>query len=89
VVLKVENHPHALAIPIQAVTRGKDRSVLVVGPDHQLAARAVTLGVETPDKYEVLSGLNEGEWVVVGNPRQLQPGQKVDTLVASGLPGEQ
>lgn len=89
VVLKVENHPHALAIPIQAVTRGKDRSVLVVGPDHQLAARAVTLGVETPDKYEVLSGLNEGEWVVVGNPRQLQPGQKVETLVASGLPGEQ
>jgi RND family efflux transporter MFP subunit len=88
VVLKVENRPQALAIPTQAVT-GKGKSVLVVNANHELEAREVTLGVETPDKYEVLSGLQEGETVVVGNPRHFQPGQKVQTMVAAGVPGEQ
>jgi RND family efflux transporter MFP subunit len=88
VVLKVENRPQALAIPIQAVT-GKGRSVLVVNANNEIEAREVTLGVETPDKYEVLSGLKAGETVVVGNPRHLQPGQKVQTMVAAGVPGEQ
>jgi RND family efflux transporter MFP subunit len=89
VVLKVENRPQALAIPIQAVT-GKGKSVMVVNANNELEAREVTLGVETPDKYEVLSGLKEGETVLVGNPRHFQPGQKVQTMVAAGvLPGEQ
>ncbi len=87
VVLKVENRPNALAIPIQAVT-GETRSVLVVNAGHEIEARPVTLGVETPDKYEVLAGLKEGEMVLVGNPRHLQPGEKVETAVAAGPPGD-
>jgi RND family efflux transporter MFP subunit len=88
VVLKVENHPNALAIPIQAVS-GKGNSVLVTGPDGEIQARPITLGIETPDKYEVLSGLKEGELVLMGNPRHLQAGQKVQTITAASLPGEQ
>jgi RND family efflux transporter MFP subunit len=87
VVLKVENRPHALAIPTEAVA-GKGNSVLVVNPDHEIEARPVTLGIETPDKYEVLAGLKEGELVLTGNPRHLQPGQKVQTMVVTGPPGE-
>ena len=87
VVLKVENHPNALAIPIEAVT-GKGNSVLMVNANHEIEARPVTLGVETPDKYEVLSGLKEGDLVLAGNPRHLQPGEKVQTRAVDGPPGE-
>lgn len=88
VVLKVENRPRALAIPIAAVA-GKNNSVLVVNRNHEIESRPVTLGIETADKYEVLSGLKEGELIVVGNPRHLQPGQIVETARADSLPGEQ
>ncbi len=87
VVLKVENHPNALAVPIEAVT-GKNNAVLVVNAKSEIESRPVTLGVEMPDKYEVLSGLNEGDLVVVGNARHLQPGQKVETKMVAGPPGE-
>jgi len=84
----VEDHPNALAVPIEAVT-GKNNAVLVVNANHEIESRPVTLGVEMPDKYEVLSGLNEGDLVVVGNARHLQPGQKVETKTAAGPPGQQ
>jgi hypothetical protein len=33
--------------------------------------------LETPDKYEVLSGLREGDLVVIGNHSEFQAGEKV------------
>jgi RND family efflux transporter MFP subunit len=87
IVLKADEHPNALAVPIEAVSEGKQSSVLVVNPNNEVEARPVTLGLETPDKYEILSGLTEGERVMVGNPSHIQPGQKVDAL-AAGVPGE-
>ena len=88
VVLRVENRPNALSIPIESVA-GKGNSVLVVDSAGQIEARPVTFGVETPDKYEVLSGLKEGELVMIGNPRHLQPGQKVQTKEFAGSLSEQ
>ena len=67
VVLKVEKRPQALAVPIEAVAGGKTPTVYVVNHDNQIEERAVKLGLETPDKYEVLSGLQEGDLVVIGN----------------------
>jgi RND family efflux transporter MFP subunit len=78
VVLQVEKRPGALAIPIEAVSGDKTKTVYVVTPNHEIEERNVTLGMETPDKYEVISGLHKGEWVVVGNRAQFQPGQKVE-----------
>lgn len=77
VTLQVEKRPRALAVPIQAVTGDKSPSVYVVSHDDQIEKRPVQLGLETPDKYEVLSGLNEGEMVVIGGQSRLQSGQKV------------
>ena len=78
VTLKVEKHDQALAVPIEAVTVGKTSTVYVVNRDNKIEERAVKLGLETPDKYEVLSGLNEGDLVVVGNRAGFQAGQKVE-----------
>ena len=87
VILKVDRQPNALAVPIVAVSDGKQTSVLVVNPNNEVEARPVTVGLETPDTYQILSGLKEGERVMVGNPGHIQPGQKVEVL-ATGAPGE-
>jgi len=85
VVLKVEKHLQALAVPTEAVAGDKTPTVYVVNHDNQIEERAVKLGLETPDQYEVLSGLHEGDLVVIGNRAQFQPGQKVDPKVVAQL----
>jgi RND family efflux transporter MFP subunit len=78
VVLNVENRPQSLAIPIQASASGGATKVLIVNAAHEIEERPVILGLETPFKYEVVSGLREGDLVMMGNPAQLKPGQKVE-----------
>jgi multidrug efflux pump subunit AcrA (membrane-fusion protein) len=77
VTLKVENHTNVLAIPAEAVIAGETQSVLVINANNEIEQRPVHLGMETPDKYEVLSGLQEGDMVVVGNHSEIVTGQKV------------
>jgi RND family efflux transporter MFP subunit len=78
VVLKVEKRPAALAVPTEAVAGEKTPLVYVVNGDHQIEERPVKLGLETADKYEILSGLSDGDLVVVGNHSGLRSGQKVE-----------
>jgi RND family efflux transporter MFP subunit len=87
VTLKVAEHPHALAIPVEAVPPG-GKSVLVVDASHRIEERAVTLGLETPAHYEVLSGLEAGDLVMLGNPAQLAAGQKVEPRLVEPLARE-
>ena len=89
VVLKVAQRPQALAIPIEAVAGEKNPTVLVINRAGQIEERAVQLGLETPDKYEVLAGLREGDLVLVGNRAQFQAGEKVEPkLLAVALRDE-
>jgi RND family efflux transporter MFP subunit len=78
VVLKVEKRLQALAVPTEAVVGEKTPTVYVVNRDNQIEERAVKLGLETPDDYEVLSGLREGDLVIIGNHSGFQAGQKVE-----------
>jgi RND family efflux transporter MFP subunit len=87
VTLKVDQRAHALAIPVEAVPPG-GKSVLLVNAAHQVEERAVKLGIETPSKYEVLSGLREGDLVMLGNPAQVAVGQKVEPRLTAPLARE-
>jgi RND family efflux transporter MFP subunit len=78
IALRVEDRPNTLAIPTEAVIAGETPAVFVVNRDHQIEERPVQLGLETPDKYEVLSGLQEGDLVVIGNHSEIQTGEKVE-----------
>jgi RND family efflux transporter MFP subunit len=78
---KAEERLQSLAIPIQASTSGGTTKVLIVNANHEIEERPVTLGLETSTKYEVVSGLREGDLVMLGNPGQLRPGQKVETKI--------
>lgn len=91
-VLTTERRPDALAIPLQAVvTEGKKSTVYLVDEDHQIVERPVKLGLETPDKVEVLSGLKAGDLVVTGGRSQLKPGEKVEPKImeAANTKGEE
>ena len=78
VVLKVEKHLQVLAVPTEAVAGEKNHTVYVVNRDNQIEERAVELGLETPEKFEVLAGLREGDLVIVGNRAEFQAGEKVE-----------
>ena len=51
--------------------------LLVVDPQNQLVQKEVRLGLETADRREVLSGLNDGDLVVFGKATGLRPGLRV------------
>jgi RND family efflux transporter MFP subunit len=65
-------------VPLQAVShQGNKTSVLVVNRDGEVEERTAELGLQTTTDAEVLSGLSEGEQVVVSDRSGLKPGQKV------------
>jgi hypothetical protein len=85
VVLKVERRQQVLVIPTEAISAGKNASVYVVNSNQELEERPVTLGLETPTKYEVVAGLKEGDLVMIGDRSQVKPGQKVETKLIGSL----
>ena len=79
VVLKVERRTQALTIPIEAASIGDSTTVCVVNGSHEIEERTVTLGLETPTRCEVTSGLKEGELVMIGGRSSVHAGEKVET----------
>jgi len=69
---------NVLMIPLEAVSRNGDQAtVLVVDSQNVVNERPVKLGQESSTQVEVLSGLTEGDRVIVGNLGEFTPGQKV------------
>jgi len=86
VALKFDERNQALTVPAEAVSRGGKASVLVVNAKNEIEERPVKLGVETAAKVEVISGVKEGELVIVGNRTQLRPGTVVEPkIIETGL----
>jgi len=77
-VLTLEKRPNALVVPLQAVGHEGDQAVVdVVTPSNQIEVRRVTLGLQTENDAEIVSGLKEGEMVVVSDRSGLKAGQQV------------
>ena len=66
---------NALAVPIQCVSTGDKSTVLVLDKEQKIKEQEVTLGLETSTMAEILSGLDEGDLVVVGSRSSIQIGQ--------------
>jgi RND family efflux transporter MFP subunit len=84
-VLKVQARHQALAIPTQAVPAGQMSSVYVVNDHRQIEERPITLGLATANYREVLSGLKEGDLVLIGSRSQVKPGQTVEPKLIDDL----
>ncbi|KPV59050.1 RND transporter, partial [Paenibacillus sp. A3] len=64
--IQTDKKSGALVVPTLTIQRDKDDYyVMVEAADGSLEKRIVKIGLETPEKTEVLSGLNEGESVVL------------------------
>ena len=84
VVLTLAAEKHVITVPVQAVDRSGDHaSVLAVDGNGVLQTRAITLGIEAPDRIAVLSGLQDNKLVVVGSRSQLKAGSRVSPKVDS------
>jgi RND family efflux transporter MFP subunit len=81
VTLTTESRSHALTVPITAVDLGgrteTTGTVMTITSDGRLESHEVSLGLQTADSFEVRSGLQEGDVVVIGNRASLRPGQRV------------
>jgi RND family efflux transporter MFP subunit len=88
VVLKAERRTNALAIPTEAVASQEKSTVDVVNAENQIEERQVSLGLETPNRYEVLSGLKEGERVMIGDQSRVHSGEKVESRPWAGAQKE-
>lgn len=78
-----------LTVPIQAVQRDSaGASVLTVSHEGLIQPKEIKLGDEGSDRVEVLSGLSEGDQVVVGNRSQFEPGEKVQPKIVETKDGK-
>jgi RND family efflux transporter MFP subunit len=75
--IPLERSKHALTVPVQAVDRAGRSATVYVVTNEKVEPRPVTLGLEAPDRVEILAGLRDGDLVVVGNRSQLQQGLPV------------
>jgi RND family efflux transporter MFP subunit len=76
--IQLDRKPNALYIPLQAVSRqGDETAVFVVDSSNKLEERKIRLGLQTATDAEVLSGLSEGDQVVVSDRSGLKPGEFV------------
>jgi len=79
VALQTQSRADALTIPIQAVQHNNDKTmVLLVDQQNRVQSREIKTGLEDPVRVEVISGLNEGDRVIVGNFGAYQAGQVVE-----------
>jgi HlyD family secretion protein len=77
VTLQVKSAPQALTIPARAISYTGGEPQVFVYTDGRVRQRAVALGITNDKLVEVLSGLTEGEQVVVEDPSILADGMPV------------
>jgi RND family efflux transporter MFP subunit len=82
VTLTLNKDAEALAVPLSAVERESDQaSVDVVDGSGRINIRQVHLGIETANDVEVLSGLREGDQVVISDRSSLTAGEQVQVHI--------
>jgi RND family efflux transporter MFP subunit len=76
--INLEHRADALALPLQALNQENgETSVYVVNSSNAIERRRVEIGIQTDTDAEIISGLTEGEMVVVSDRSSLKPGQPV------------
>jgi RND family efflux transporter MFP subunit len=80
VTLPLQHHADALSVPVEAIERaGASVRIYRVEKSGEVKVIQVQLGLENAQRAEVLSGLEEGDEVIVGRRAGLKEGEKVRT----------
>jgi RND family efflux transporter MFP subunit len=76
--IQLQQKDDTLTLPAQAVVQSGDQAyVLVVDSTNHIEKRNVTLGIQTADRMEILSGLHDGERVIASGQANYQSGEAV------------
>lgn len=75
--LTIDEHKDVLNVPVEAISSGDEPTVYLIGKDHKIVERPVKIGLQTPNRVEILSGLEQGDLVFIGNRTRVRPGQPV------------
>ncbi len=74
--ITLDKKDNAIAVPLQAVDQENNQATVdVVDPANKIEIRPVVLGIQTATDAEVISGLREGELVVISDRSGLKAGQ--------------
>ncbi len=77
-IVTLEKKDNAVAVPLPAVDQtATSAAVFVVDDSNKIVRRPVVLGIQTETDAEIVSGLKEGESVVVSDRGGLKAGQSV------------
>jgi RND family efflux transporter MFP subunit len=86
--LVLRGKKNVLAVPLEAVSRnGGDATVLALNAQNTIEEKHVALGMEDGTRVEILSGVSEGERVIVGNRSQFRAGDRVHPAPAETVTG--
>ena len=84
--LVLQKKDDALAVPLQAVSHeGGPPSLYIVNANQSIDIRPVTIGLETPDAVEILSGASDGEQVVISDRSALKAGALVHPQIVPAV----
>ena len=75
--IEYEKHEDALVIPLDAIVQEDEEMAVYVVANGEVARRAVTTGIATNGRVEILNGLAEDEEIVVVGVAGLRDGSKV------------
>ncbi|HWY44722.1 MAG TPA: efflux RND transporter periplasmic adaptor subunit [Candidatus Sulfotelmatobacter sp.] len=86
--LVLRGKKNVLAVPLEAVSRnGSDATVLALNAQNTIEEKHVALGMEDGTRVEILSGVSEGERVIVGNRSQFRAGDRVQPAPVETVTG--
>jgi hypothetical protein len=84
IAIVAEERPNALIVPAAAIVREENKTaVFAVGADNKAHRRGVVVGIVSAEEAQIVSGLREGEKVVVKGQDELPDGATV-TVEESG-----
>jgi len=87
--LEADSRANALTVPVEAIQRAHGKTnVFVLDGQNRVQRREVEIGVESSNHVEIVTGLHEGERVIVGNLGSYQPGETVTPRPAFTAPND-
>jgi RND family efflux transporter MFP subunit len=76
--INLEQKANAIALPLQALNQANNQTTVdVVDSSNKIVIRPVVVGIQTDTDAEILSGLREGDMVVVSDRSSLRAGEEV------------
>jgi multidrug efflux pump subunit AcrA (membrane-fusion protein) len=77
IAVPVSDNRNALTVHKDAILKRPSGDIVFVVTDGKAQPRPITLGEAVGGRFEVVSGLKEGEEVVIRGNERVQPGMKV------------